>query len=601
MRSQGAELIDGGVRYRTWCKHDRADALVVDHDGTVLRAIPLSSDGDGYFSGTDPQGAAGDLYQYRFGDSQGWPDPASRFQPKGVHGPSMVIDPRGYDWSDRNWSAPPYSELIIYELHVGTFTAEGTFRAAIQRLEHLVALGVSAIELMPLGDFPGERNWGYDGVMLYAPARTYGEPNDLRALVDAAHVLGLAVILDVVYNHLGPDGNYTGVYHADYTDPKLHTPWGAALNFAAAPVRAFFTENAPYWMREFHIDGFRLDATHEITDPSPRHLLAEIAEEVHSLGGFVVAEDERNSPHLLASPDRGGIGLDGCWADDFHHVIRVMLTRNQEGYYANYEGTPHELVETLTHGWLYRGQPQSTDGKPRGADPAEARAEQFIYCISNHDQVGNRAFGERLGQIVSPAAYRAASAFLCLVPQTPLLFMGQEWNSSSPFQFFTDHNADLGKLITQGRRREFSHFAAFRDPVVRATIPDPQAASTFQDSKLRWNELQDEQHAQMLFLYQEFINLRRTHPALQNRARDNWIATEIDGLVAVFFGASGSYDLAIFTDLVGGHAMPSLDQARLTPGEGRDWQRVLSSNEPRFGGDGASEFSEPMTLVLAAI
>lgn len=601
-RSQGAELTADGVRYRTWCKHERVDALIVDEAGAVLRVVRLEPESGGYFGAIDPEGIAGDLYRYRFGDSQGWPDPASRYQPSGVHGPSAVIDPTAYEWQDRAWFAPAYSELIIYEVHIGTFTAEGTYRSAIGRLEHLVALGVNAIELMPVGDFPGDRNWGYDGVMLYAPSRAYGTPDDLRALVDAAHGLGLAVVLDVVYNHFGPDGNYTGVYHADYTNPQLHTPWGAALNYAATPVRAFFSENAPYWMREFHIDGFRLDATHEIVDESARHILAEIAENVHSLGGFVVAEDERNSPDLLLPLQRGGVGLDGCWADDFHHVVRVRLTRNQEAYYANYDGTPHELVETLTHGWLYRGQDQIATGTPRGADPVTARPEQFIYCISNHDQVGNRAFGERLGQLVSPAAYRAASALLCIVPQTPMLFMGQEWNASTPFQFFTDHNEQLGRLVTEGRRREFSRFAAFQDPAVRETIPDPQAVSTFLDSKLSWEELRDQKHAEILLLYQEFIALRRTHPALQDRARDNWLATELDdGIVAIFFGETGRYDLAVLVDLVGGHAMPNLDHPRLTAGDGRDWQPVLSSEETRFGGSEAEQFSSPTTLVLDAV
>ena len=564
--------------------------------------LHLSAEAGGYFSGIDTQGAAGDLYQYRFGDSQGWPDPASRFQPFGVHGASAVIDPTAYDWNDAAWSAPAYSELIIYELHVGAFTGDGTFRSAIGRLGHLVALGVSAIELMPVGEFPGERNWGYDGVMPYAPSRAYGEPDDLRALVDAAHALGLTVILDVVYNHLGPDGNYTGVYHGDYADEQLHTPWGAALNYGAAAVRAFFVENAPYWMREFHIDGFRLDATHEIADRSSRHILAEIAEEVHSLGGFLIAEDDRNEPKVLSSPDAGGFGFDEAWADDFHHVVRVMLTHDREGYYVNYEGTSSELAQTLTHGWLFRGQKQNSTGEPRGGDPAELQPAQFIYCISNHDQVGNRAFGERLGHVTSPAAYRAASALICMVPQTPMLFMGQEWSASTPFQFFTDHNSELGKLVTQGRRKEYRHFAAFRDPAVLATIPDPQAASTFADSKLKWDELREEKHVQVLLLYQEFLALRRTHPAFRTRLRDNFIATEIsDGVVALFFGEAARYDLAVLIDLVGDHEMPNLEIARFAPGEGRDWQPLLSSNEERFGGAGAMSFAEPNTLVLEAV
>ena len=602
IRSQGAELGGGGVHYRTWCKHDRVDVLVLDGQGDLLRVIRLDREGGGYFSGIDNEGAAGDLYRYRFGDSQGWPDPASRFQPTGVHGPSMVIDPTLFNWTDDTWTAPRYSELIIYELHVGTFTAEGTFRSTIERLEHLVALGVNAIELMPIGDFPGERNWGYDGVMLYAPARAYGTPEDLRALVDAAHALGLAVILDVVYNHFGPDGNYTGVYHDDYTNPRLHTPWGAALNYSAPPVRAFFTENAPYWMREFHIDGFRLDATHEIADDSPRHILAEIAQSVHSSGGFVIAEDERNDPALLLPATRGGLEFDGAWADDFHHVVRVMLTGDRQGYYANYDGTTAELAQTLTHGWLYRGQVQKAGGKRRGADPAELGPRQFVYCISNHDQVGNRAFGERLGHLVSPAAYRAASAMLCLVPQTPMLFMGQEWSAATPFQFFTDHNTELGRLVTDGRRKEFQNFAAFRDAAVRKTIPDPQAESTFANSKLRWEELHQPEHAGVLMLYREFLELRQTHPAFRNHSRDNWMVAEAgEGIVAVLFGRPGEYSCAVVVDLLGDHPPPNWERPRLVPGGGRAWQPLLSSNERRFGGDDAPLFSLPTTLVVEAV
>ncbi|MDQ6655777.1 MAG: malto-oligosyltrehalose trehalohydrolase, partial [Verrucomicrobiota bacterium] len=545
-RSQGAELRDDGVHYRTWCKHDRAAVMIVDAAGDTLRTIALESDGNGYFSGADVAGAAGDLYLYRFGDSQGWPDPASRFQPAGVHGPSEVIDASTYSWTDETWTAPAFSDLIIYELHVGTFTGEGTFRSAVDRLEHLVALGVTAVELMPLGDFPGDRNWGYDGVMPYAPTRAYGTPDDLRALVDAAHALGLAVLLDVVYNHLGPDGNYTGVYHDIYQSDAVQTPWGAGLNYAAAPVRAFFVENAPYWMREFHIDGFRLDATHEIADTSPRHILAEIAAAVHSLGGFVIAEDDRNHPQLLKPISRHGMGFDGVWADDFHHVVRVMLTGNREGYYANYEGTSAELAQTLTHGWLYRGQAQRTSGKPRGGDPAELMPQQFVFCTSNHDQVGNRALGERLSHVVSAAAYRAASALICLVPQTPLLFMGQEWAASTPFQFFTDHNAELGPLVTEGRRKEFQHFPAFRDPAVRNAIPDPQAVSTFTHSKLHWEELHDPHHAGVLLLYREFLELRQTHPAFRERSRDTLQVAQLnDGIVAMLFGTPGEYSCAV--------------------------------------------------------
>ncbi len=496
--SEGAELLPEGVRYRTWCKHSRAAVSIVDAEGTVLRHLPLTSEGGGYFSALDPQGAAGDLYRFHFGDSQGWPDPASRWQPQGVHGPSMVIDPHAFPWTDQKFKAPPYSELVIYELHLGTFTPEGTFRSAIAKLDHLVTLGVNALELMPIADFPGDRNWGYDGVALYAPARAYGHPDDLRALVDAAHARGLAVMLDVVYNHMGPDGNYLGVYHDRYFNEKEHTPWGAALNYGQSAVRDFFAENASYWLREFHIDGLRLDATHAIIDHSERHILAEISQRVHTLGGFLVAEDERNEPSLLHPVKSGGCAFDGVWSDDFHHVVRVMLTGERQGYYENFTGTPEELAETLEHGWLFRGHRKTVEGELRGGPTDDVPPERFVSCISNHDQIGNRAFGDRLGQTIEPAAYRAASALICLVPFTPMLFMGQEWNASTPFQFFTEHNDELGRLITQGRRKEFRHFAEFADPELRETIPDPQAPSTFENSKLRWEEIAREPHAPIL-------------------------------------------------------------------------------------------------------
>lgn len=601
VRSQGAELTEAGVRYRTWCEHENVQVLLVRPDATIVRTLPLQPEGDGFFSGTDREGAAGDLYRYQFNAGQGWPDPASRWQPLGVHGPSMVIDPHAFVWSDAAWSRPSLDELIIYELHLGTFTPDGTFRSAIEKLNHLVDLGVNAIELMPLADFPGERNWGYDGVSLYAPSRAYGHPDDLRALVDAAHGRGLAVVLDAVYNHLGPDGNYIGCYGREYWNQNHKTPWGAGLNFEHPVVRRFFAENAEYWMREFHIDGFRLDATHAIQDDSEPHILAEIAERIHSLGGFVVAEDERNDPRLLRAHEQNGFGLDGCWADDFHHVVRVMLTREQESYYQNYQGSVAELAETMTHGWLFRGQPQKTSGKPRGGDPIEASPEQFIYCISNHDQVGNRALGERIGQAISPAAYRAASALLCLVPQTPMLFMGQEWNASTPFQFFTDHSAELGKKITAGRRREFQHFAAFRDPALLQTIPDPQAASTFQNSKLRWEEIEKEEHAGVLALYREFLQMRRRTRFFQKRDKsEERVAILEDAIVVLLFGPKNHPELAVLVDLVGGHAFSDFEQSLVRLTNGRSWRTVLSSNEPRFGGGHSQPFEEPTTLVLEA-
>ncbi|MEO6871030.1 MAG: malto-oligosyltrehalose trehalohydrolase [Chthoniobacterales bacterium] len=586
-RSQGADLVEAGVRYRTWAPgKEEVEVVIYDANQGTARTIPLHPEGAGYFSGIDGRGAAGDLYKYRFG-GQEWPDPASRFNPSGVHGPSQVIDPRDYEWRDESWSPPSVADLVIYELHIGTFTPEGTFRGAIGKLDHLVRLGINAIEIMPVADFPGERNWGYDGVLLYAPARVYGTPNDLRALVAAAHAHGLAVILDVVYNHLGPDGNYLGTYSGDYFNPEHKTPWGDAFNFELGPVRNFFAENPGYWLREFHIDGFRLDATHAILDTSEPHFLAEVAERVHSLGGFITVEDERNEPRLILPPERGGFDLDAAWADDFHHVVRVMLTGARESYYRAYRGTVDELVTTLRDGWLLREEvsKRPDDGAPN--ECAELPPERFIFCVTNHDQIGNQAFGRRLSQKVSPAAFRAASALLCLVPYTPLIFMGQEWATTSPFQFFTDHETELGHKVTAGRRAEFNGFEAFRDPAMRAQIPDPQAAETFLRSKLRWDELEAAAHAGVFRLYSELLRLRRELPALRDRRRENWDVSKLrGGIVQMNFGG----EILILIDLLGGHENSHEDV--------REWEPILSSNEPRFGGAEPAALAQPEVRLL---
>ncbi|MDQ6764903.1 MAG: malto-oligosyltrehalose trehalohydrolase [Verrucomicrobiota bacterium] len=599
-RSQAADVVAGGVRYRTWCNHRHVAAILFDHTDSELRRVELQAEGRGYFSGIDLEGAAGDRYRYSFGETARWPDPASRWQPNGVHGASAVIDPATFRWSDQQWARSAMRDLVIYELHVGAFTSEGTFLSAIDRLDHLRKLGVTALELMPIGDFPGERNWGYDGVALYAPSRAYGHPDDLRSLVDAAHAHGLAVILDVVYNHFGPDGNYLGAYHPDYFSREHKTPWGDGFNFGEPAVRDFFADNAPYWMREFHIDGFRLDATHAIFDPSEQHIVAQISERVHQAGGFVIAEDERNEPALLRPSEDGGLGVNACWSDDFHHVVRVMLTGDREGYYSNFDGTPAELAETIAHGWLFRGRRQKC-GTTRGGECSGLDPEQFVYCISNHDQTGNRAYGERLGHLVSPAAYRAASALLCLLPYTPLLFMGQEWSAGNPFQFFTDHNEELARQVTSGRRREFRDFSAFRDPKLLEEIPDPQARETFLNSKLSWDECDNFTHAATLRLYQDCLALRRNHPALQRRERDNWRVVQVgNGAISVVFHDDRKQPLcAIVTDLIGQNSRTDF-AAKLPTPESGTWKELFSSNALQYGGTGEAPFAEPTTLLLCA-
>ena len=517
----GACPTDAGVRYRVWAPEKHSAEAIVNggHAARSRSRAPTTV----FSRASTPDGRAGDLYKFRLDGDEGqtFPDPVSRYQPEGVHGPSMVIRPGTYLWKNEPPPRPAtlYS-LVLYELHIGTFTPEGTFAAAIGRLDDLAELGVNAIEIMPLADFPGRWNWGYDGVFLYAPSRSYGHPDDLRALIDAAHARGLLVVLDAVYNHLGPDGNYLGAYTKNYFNPAHSTPWGDALNFDGehnGPVREFLIGNIIYWMEEFRFDGFRLDAIHAILDESDTHILADLAAAVHERGGFVMAEDERNAAFLAQPRDEGGSGLDGLWADDFHHSVRVALTGEKEAYLANYVGTGRELADTLAHGWHFRGQAAPTSNRARGTPCDHLPPHAFCYCISNHDQVGNRAFGERIQHSSSPEAYRAASALLCVAPYTPLIFQGQEWGATTPFLYFTDHNEELGRLVTEGRRKEFAGFAAFGDAGSTREIPDPQAESTFTASKLRWEELPVSGHAKMRALYREALRLRREERAILAR------------------------------------------------------------------------------------
>ena len=603
----GAFPTDDGVRYRVWAPgKNTVDAIV--NDGQ--RTVSLQATGDGFFQGTDPAGRAGDLYKFRLDGDEGktFPDPLSRYQPEGVHGPSMVISPGTYRWQHEPPVRPAaLDSLVLYELHVGTFTPEGTFRAAVDHLDDLVELGVNTVELMPLADFPGRWNWGYDGVFLYAPSRAYGHPDDLRAFVDAAHARGLFVVLDAVYNHLGPDGNYLGAYTQNYFNPAHKTPWGDALNFDHSPngpVRQFFIGNIIYWMEEFGFDGFRLDAVHAIMDDSDTHILADLAAAVHARGGFVMAEDERNAAFLAESAAAGGSGLDALWADDFHHCVRVALTGEQEAYLANFNGTGRELAETLANGWYFRGQATPTTHRKRGTACAHLPPHAFCYCISNHDQVGNRAFGERLSFTSAPTAYRAASALLCLAPYTPLIFQGQEWAASTPFLYFTDHNDALGLLVTEGRRKEFAGFAAFADPEKVQTIPDPQAESTFQASKLDWREIAIGVHGQTRALYREALRLRREERALLARSdRANWQALALgENTVAIAYTDVAAGEMCmVVVNLKGGDAHAAIID------EGPPVEVIFSSNEARFGGDGACAydpeerslfFGEPELLIL---
>lgn len=609
--SLGAILVDPGVRYRVWAPSRSVSVQVFPKDGGSMRRVALQPVESGFHEGIDPFGCAGDRYSFELAPDAVFPCPASRWQPDGVSGPSLVVDARQYSWTDRNWSRPPFRDLVIYELHVGTFTPAGTFRAVIERLPYLRNLGVNAIEPMPIADFPGERNWGYDGVRLFAPARIYGTPGDLRALVDAAHAHDIAVILDVVFNHFGPAGNFLREFSPAYFESRHRTPWGEAINFGAdncGPVRAYFRENLIYWMEEFHIDGFRLDATHAIFDDSPQHILTELAEVVHERGGYFIVEDERNESRLITAPEENGYGADAAWADDFHHTVDVALV-DSSMYADRFTGGLSELVEVLQHGWVQLDPARAAMGPSRGTRCGHLAPERFIFCISNHDQAGNRAYGDRINHLVPPAAYRAASGLLCLSPYTPLLFMGQEWSASTPFLYFTDHHEELGQLVEKGRRSELRRFPAFKAAMAVRDIPSPQARETFEQSKLDWSEAEQAGHAGCLHLYRDALRLRREHRVFRPADRSTARAAALTCGVLALRYTDGMEDWLLLCDLRGRHSGSLDDEPFCAQPPGRAWRIEWSTNDPKFGGheqndhrieSGRLVFDHPETLLLRA-
>jgi len=469
--------------------------------------------GDGFFTLDLPGPSQGALYKFVV-DGREMPDPCARFLPQGVHGPAMLVRD-DYAWRFGEGVHRPLEDHVIYELHVGTFTAAGTYEGARARLPELAALGVTAIELMPLAAFPGGRGWGYEGVALFAPFAPYGQPDELRRLIDEAHRLGLAVLLDVVYNHFGPAGNYLPSYAPAYFTSDRRNAWGDAPDYGHPALRRMIVENARYWLRDFRFDGLRLDATHAIVDTTSPDILSLLAGEIGALRPpkLLIAEDNRNDCALV----RDG-GMHAIWADDFHHQLRVTMTGEQDGYYAAYRPGLADLARTIEQGWLYQGELFTPTGERRGCAAGDLDAPAFVYCIQNHDQIGNRALGDRLNAAVNADLYRAASVLLLFLPMTPLLFMGQEWAASAPFLFFTDHDPELGRLVSEGRREEFKAFEAFKSEEGRRSIPDPQREDTFLRSKLDWDERERNEHGRVLRLYQRLLELRRTDPVWRANA-----------------------------------------------------------------------------------
>ncbi|MFT3717488.1 malto-oligosyltrehalose trehalohydrolase [Pseudorhodoferax sp.] len=509
----GASLLPGGgVRFRLWALGARRAELLLQ-DGP---ARPMQAQAGGWHALDVPGAGPGTRYRFRLDGGHPVPDPASRRNPGDVHGPSEVTDPSAYAWQDGGWRGRPWHEAVVYELHVGCFTPEGTFAAAAGRLAELAELGITAIELMPLADAPGARNWGYDGVLPFAPESRYGTPDELKALVDRAHALGLMVLVDVVYNHFGPDGNYLHGYCPDFFNPAQQTPWGAAINFDSAhsaEVRAFFVANALYWVEEFHADGLRLDAVHQIRDGSPRPIVEEIAQALQAGPGrrrhvHLVLENDANQASRLAP---AGLAT-AQWNDDLHHAAHVLATGETDGYYADYADAPvQRLARALAQGFVYQGERSAHQGGPRGEPSGALPPTAFVSFLQNHDQVGNRALGERLSALAPAGRLDALYACLLLAPHIPMLFMGEEYAASTPFLYFCDFQGALAEAVREGRRNEFRRFAAFADAAARARIPDPNAEQTFARSRLQWDERAQPPHRERLALVRRLLALRRAH------------------------------------------------------------------------------------------
>jgi maltooligosyltrehalose trehalohydrolase len=585
----GAEVQqDGRTHFRVWAPRRRKVEVVLE--GPAHGTFALQAQENGYFAGFVPAGA-GTCYRFRLdGEDKLYPDPVSRFQPEGPHGPSQLIDPAAFAWTDHNWRGVSMPGQVIYEMHLGTFTPEGTWEAAMRELPELKDAGITVVEIMPLADFAGKFGWGYDGVDLFAPTRLYGTPDDARRFIDRAHSLGMGVIHDVVYNHLGPDGNYLGQFGDDYATDRYKTDWGPAINYDgrnSGPVREYVTANASYWIEEFHFDGLRLDATQNIYDSSKEHILTAIGRSVrkaaHGRATIIVAENEPQQVQLVRPLEEGGHGLDGLWNDDFHHTARVALTGRHEAYFTDFRGAPQELISTAKRGFLYQGQHCIWQKKRRGSRTLGVPPAAFITFLENHDQVSNTG-GKRPWQFSSPGRYRALTALLLLSPGTPTLFQGQEFASSRPFVFFADHKPDLARLVYKGRKEFMAQFPSLATPAMRERIEDPADPATFAQCKLDFSERQS--HAEAYALHRDLLRLRRDDPVFhaQRPGGVDGAVLSPHAFVLRFFGDDGD-DRLLLVNLGPDIPLAPAPEPLLAPDAGKGWEVLWSSEDPRYGGD----------------
>ncbi len=590
--SAGVELQESGEAHvRVWAPACRTVEFVTEPaNGGKSLVQALTREAHGYFCGTVHDVDAGTRYWLRLDGSRLRPDPVSRFQPEGPHGPSQIVDACRYAWSDDAWSGPSLDGQVLYEMHVGSFTQEGTWSAAAEQLPELAALGITTVEMMPVADFAGRYGWGYDGVNLYAPTRLYGTPDDLRAFIDRAHAAGIAVILDVVYNHFGPDGNYLNEFSPDYFTRKYTNDWGEAINFEGpAAARDFFIENAGYWIDEFHFDGLRLDATQDVHDGSPEHVLASIARRAREAAGrrriYLVAENEPQERVIVRRLPEGGFGFDAMWNDDYHHSARVALTGRREAYYTDYKGTPQELVSCAKYGFLYQGQWYAWQKKRRGTSGLDYPHHTTVAYLENHDQVANTGFGRRLHEVSSPGRYRAITALTLLGPWTPMLFQGQEFSSSAPFTYFMDHREELRAPVCEGRREFLRQFPSLAGADVDPWIAPPADENSFRRCKLDFAERQT--HTPAYALHRDLLALRRTDPVLAaaGSGRVDGAVLSSEAFVLRYFDEEAG-DRLLIVNLGCDLELSPVPEPLLAPPDGATWVLAWNSESAAYGGEG---------------
>jgi maltooligosyltrehalose trehalohydrolase len=578
----GAEILARGhASFRVWAPDRRRVIAVVDG-----KAIELAAESDGYHA-ADSTASAGSRYGFLLDDDPKlYPDPASRFQPDGPHGLSEIVDAAAYVWQDAVWPGLPPRGHVLYELHVGTFTREGSWHAAAERLASLRDLGVTIVQVMPVSDFPGRFGWGYDGVCWFAPTRLYGRPDDFRRFVDRAHGLGLGVTLDVVYNHVGPDGNYLGAFSRQYFTDRYDNEWSEALNFdgpGSHGMRTHVLSNVRYWIEEFHLDGLRLDATQQIFDASDDHIVAALARTAREAAGarrvFLLAENEAQETRLVRAPELGGFGLDALYNDDYHHTARVRLTGAREAYYSDFRGTAEELLAAVRRGFLFQGQHYSWRQERRGTTAFDCPASTFVNFLENHDQVANSATGSRLSQLAHPGVLRALTALTLLTPGTPLLFQGQEVGAEAPFRFFADFPEPLAGQVAIGRRAFLSQFTRI-DPT---TVPDPSDTATFETSRLDW-AVDSPRARQFLALHERLLRLRRELLRSERVHIDG--ATLSSDLLVLRFFETGTADRLLVVNLGPDADIAARAEPLVAPPRGREWAVEWSSEDVKYGGSG---------------